>query len=123
VEGSVVSKGKLAVAWFHQHFVDQLDLDKCPLEEMREKMGEQATEQELRRALGRFGVNADLAVRPNRLLSGGQKARYVKSVFMIHVGCTRWVNSSTDNIMKIHACITLTVACIRGCIFLFLFHV
>jgi hypothetical protein len=123
VEGSVVSKGKLTVAWFHQHFVDQLDLDKCPLEEMREKMGEQATEQELRRALGRFGVNADLAVRPNRLLSGGQKARYVKSVFMIHVGCTRCVTSSTDNIMKIHARITLTVEFIRKCIFLFLFHV
>ena len=119
----MVSKGKLTVAWFHQHFVDQLDLDKCPLEEMREKMGEQATEQELRRALGRFGVNADLAVRPNRLLSGGQKARYVKSVFMIHVGCTRWVTSSTDNIMKIHACITLTVEFIRTCMFLFLVDV
>ena len=119
----MVSKGKLTVAWFHQHFVDQLDLDKCPLEEMREKMGEQATEQELRRALGRFGVNADLAVRPNRLLSGGQKARYVTSVFMIHVGCTRCVTSSTGNTMNMHARITLTVEFIRTCIFLFLFYV
>jgi len=34
---------------------------------------------------------------------------YVKSVFIIHVGCARCVTSSTDNNMKIHAGITLTV--------------
>ena len=45
--------------------------------------------------------------------------RYVKSVFMIHVGGTRCVTSSTDNIMKIHARITLTVEFIRTCICLF----
>jgi hypothetical protein len=121
-----VSKGKLTVAWFHQHFVDQLDLDKCPLEEMREKMGEQATEQELRRALGRFGVNADLAVRPNRLLSGGQKARYVTSVFMIHVGCTRCVTSSNFQYRQHYenTCLYHFDCCMyTRCIFLFLFHV
>ena len=48
---------------------------------------------------------------------------YVKSVFVIHVGGTRYVTSSTDNIMKIHARITLTVEFIRICIFLFLFYV
>ena len=47
----------------------------------------------------------------------------VKSVFIIHVVGTRCVTSSTDNIMKIHARITLTVECIRGYIFLFLFYV
>ena len=41
---------------------------------------------------------------------------YVKSV---HVGGTRCVTSSTDNIMKIHVRITLTVEVIRTCIFLF----
>jgi hypothetical protein len=48
---------------------------------------------------------------------------YVKSVFMIHVGGTRCVTSSTDNIMKIHFCITLNVEFIRGYIFKFLFYV
>ena len=47
----------------------------------------------------------------------------MKLVFVIHVGGTRCVTSSTDNIMKIHARITLTVECIRTCIFLFLFYV
>jgi hypothetical protein len=45
--------------------------------------------------------------------------RYVKSVFVIHVGGTRCVTSSTNNIMKIHACITLNVEFIRTCIFIF----
>jgi hypothetical protein len=44
---------------------------------------------------------------------------YVKSVFIVHVGGTRCVTSSTDNIMKIHVRITLTVEVIRTCIFLF----
>ena len=50
-------------------------------------------------------------------------AKYVKSIFIIHVGCTRCVTSSTDNIMKIHARITLTVEFIRTCIFVCLFYV
>jgi hypothetical protein len=49
--------------------------------------------------------------------------RYVKSVFMIHVGGTRDVTSSTDNIMNIHARITLTVEFIRGYIFIFFLYV
>jgi len=48
---------------------------------------------------------------------------YVKLVFVIHVGGTRGVPSSTDNIMKRLARITLTVEFIRTFIFLFLFYV
>ena len=44
---------------------------------------------------------------------------YVKSVFIVHVGGTRCVTFSTANNMKIHVRITLTVECIRTCIFLF----
>ena len=50
-------------------------------------------------------------------------AKYVKSIFIIHVGSTRCVTSSTDNIMKTHARITLTVEFIRTCIFISLFYV
>ena len=46
-------------------------------------------------------------------------AKYVTSIFMIHVGCTRCVTSSTDHNMKIRARITWTVECIRTCIFIF----
>ena len=47
----------------------------------------------------------------------------VREVFIIHVGGTRCVTSSTDNIMKIRARITLTVEFIRTCIFIFWFYV
>ena len=50
-------------------------------------------------------------------------ARMVREVFMIHVGGTRCVTSSTANMMKIQARITLTVEFIRTCIFIFLFYV
>ena len=42
----------------------------------------------------------------------------VREVFIVHVGGTRCVTSSTDNNMKIHARITLKVEFIRTCIFL-----
>ena len=48
---------------------------------------------------------------------------YVKSVFVIHGGGTRYVPSSTDNILKIRARITLTVEFIRTCNFIFLLYV
>jgi len=44
----------------------------------------------------------------------------VREVFVVHVGGTRCVTSSTDNIMKRQARITLTVDCTRGCIVIFL---
>jgi hypothetical protein len=47
------------------------------------------------------------------------QARYVKSVFIVHVGGTRCVTSSTDHYMNIHARITLSIEFIRTCIFLF----
>ena len=50
---------------------------------------------------------------------------YVKSIFVVHVGCTRCVTSNTDHSlhvhMQIHAWITLTVECIRACMLMFLF--
>ena len=51
------------------------------------------------------------------------RAGLVEAVFIIHVGGTRYVTSSTDNIMKIRARITLTVEFIRTCICLFLLYV
>ena len=46
-------------------------------------------------------------------------ASQVREVFVIHVGGTRCITSSTDNILKILARITWTVECIRTCILIF----
>ena len=48
---------------------------------------------------------------------------YVKSVFVVHVGGTRCVTSRTGKNIKRRARITLTVACIRTCILIFLVYV
>ena len=48
-----------------------------------------------------------------------EKSVQVREIFVVHVGGTRCVTSSTDHIMKIHARITLTVEFIRGYILLF----
>ena len=69
---------------------------------------------------------AKAGTRRTKEARGGDEAQgtlYVKSVFIVHVGCTRCVTFSTANNMKIHVRITLTVECIRTCIFLFLFYV
>jgi hypothetical protein len=84
-----------------------------------------------------FGVFLGLDINdwPTCVRESGFKDReYVKSVFIVHVGCTRRVlvvyssctcrvPSSAENNMKIHARITLTVECIRTCICFFLFEV
>ena len=44
---------------------------------------------------------------------------YVKSVFVVHVGCTRCVASNPDHTMHRQARITVGVGCTRACIVLF----
>jgi hypothetical protein len=67
--------------------------------------------------LRQFGQRPDLR---QRMPCADQ---YVKSAFIVHVGGTRCVTSSTDNIMKVHARRTLNVEFIRSCIFIFYFYV
>ena len=60
----------------------------------------------------------------DRDVHGGERTgKIIIPVIIVHVGGTRCVTSSTDNMMKIQARITLTVECIRGCIFLCLVDV
>ena len=60
---------------------------------------------------------------PHQVAAAAAAAVQVKYVFIVHVGGTRCVTSSTDHSMTIHVRITLTVEVIRTCIFVFLFDV
>lgn len=75
IDGAVVARGKARIAYFSQHFVDNLSLDRCALEEIRLQVGPQAKEQELRKRCGAFGIQGELQTQKIQLLSGGQKAR------------------------------------------------
>ena len=76
---------------------------------------------DVRSALMSTGAPSNLVV--SRSVFFETKIFWVREVFVIHVGGTRCVTFSTDNNMKIHGRITLTVEFIRGCILIFLFYV
>ena len=69
-------------------------------------------------AVGKVAV-FEKGPRPNQPSRGKKFDQSVREVFIIHVGGTRCVTSSIENITKRHARITLTVEVIRTCIFLF----
>ncbi|KAJ7376206.1 ATP-binding cassette sub- F member 3 [Desmophyllum pertusum] len=79
VSGLKFSHRNLKIGYFSQHHVDQLGSEQSPLELLASKFPGQH-EEEYRRQLGRYGVIGDLALRPVRSLSGGQKSRVVMAV-------------------------------------------
>jgi len=74
LEGFVYKSGKLRVGYFTQHFVDQLDLMKTPVECLA-AIAPGVKEQELRSHIGTMGLSGDIVLRAVNTLSGGQKAR------------------------------------------------
>jgi ATP-binding cassette subfamily F protein 3 len=71
----------LAIGYFAQHQVDQLDPDASPLRHLERleasdrSAGKPATEQQLRDFLGGFGFHGDRATEAVAPFSGGEKAR------------------------------------------------
>ncbi len=65
---------KLKLAFFTQHHVDQLNLEYTPIEQIASMYGDIANDK-IRSHLASFGITGNLMLRPNYLLSGGQKTR------------------------------------------------
>lgn len=72
--GIVYRHNKLKLAMFTQHHVDQLDLELSPIEQIAKEYPDLASDV-IRSHLSSFGITGNLALRPNYLLSGGQKSR------------------------------------------------
>ncbi|PVV00305.1 hypothetical protein BB560_005319 [Smittium megazygosporum] len=73
--GGIVHKhGRLKVAYFSQHHVDQLSVDLTSVAHMA-KLYPGKSEEEYRRHLGAFGISGMLALQKIGTLSGGQKSR------------------------------------------------
>ncbi len=64
----------LAVGYFAQHQLEQLDPDASPLLHLQ-RLGTPARDQELRNFLGGFGFSNEQALAPTRPFSGGEKSR------------------------------------------------
>ncbi|KAI8820744.1 P-loop containing nucleoside triphosphate hydrolase protein [Fimicolochytrium jonesii] len=74
--GIVQRHGRLRMALFSQHHVDQLELGASSVQFLQAKFpGMQ--EEEYRRVLGRYGLTGTTALQPIGTLSGGQKSRAV----------------------------------------------
>jgi len=72
--GAVARNGKLRIAVFTQHHVNQLDLAATPVDFLARAFPGAAPDA-VRAHLGAFGVSGDLALQTMRTLSGGQKSR------------------------------------------------
>jgi len=78
-EGRRSAHKHLRVSHFTQHFVDQLDLEVCPVELVQRHLPGLRHE-EYRKMLGQFGVGGAPATQQIASLSGGQKARVAMAV-------------------------------------------
>ncbi len=73
--GTVTIGANVDVAYFAQHQVDALDLNKTVEQEFRHSVGEQQKNRNLRTVLGSFGFSGDAVDRRVGDLSGGERTR------------------------------------------------
>lgn len=72
--GMVSRHGRLRIAYFSQHHVDQLDMKVSSVAHLA-RLWPGRNEEEYRRHLGRFGISGMVGLQPIHTLSGGQKSR------------------------------------------------
>lgn len=74
--GMVRAHQHLRIGRYHQHLTDQLDIELSPLEFMMKQFPDYATKvEEMRRAVGRYGITGIYQTLPIKNLSDGQKSR------------------------------------------------
>lgn len=66
--------GRLRIAYFSQHHVDQLEMDLSAVAYLA-RLFPNKNEEEYRRQLGRFGISGMVGLQSIATLSGGQKSR------------------------------------------------
>ena len=83
ISGSCYRHSKLRLAVFAQHHIEQLDLELSPVEQIQKYYPNTETEK-IRAHLGHYGISGNLALRPNYLLSGGQKSRVALALILMN---------------------------------------
>ena len=79
IAGNRVEGHNLAIGYFSQHQVDDLELDKSAMAHIR-ALDDKVTEQQIRDFLGGFDFHGDKVKDPVRTFSGGEKARLALAV-------------------------------------------
>lgn len=75
-EGAVSRSPHVRVGRFHQHFMEQLDMEQTPLDFLLCEWNNEPIEG-LRASLGRFGISGTQQLTPMKKLSGGLKSRVI----------------------------------------------
>lgn len=75
IAGKVELGNNVDIAYFAQHHVDALDLDKSVIDEFSSKVKEKAGDRNLRTILGSFGFSGEGAETQVAKLSGGERTR------------------------------------------------
>ena len=83
MNGLCYRHSKLRLAVYAQHHIDQLDLYLSPVEQIK-KFYPDNTDEQIRNHLGKFGITGNLSLRPNYLLSGGQKSRVCLALIVMN---------------------------------------
>lgn len=81
-KGFIIRHHNLRTAVFTQHLVQDIDLSKTPLELLLDIFPDQLKPQAARDYLGSFGVSGDRPLTKLRVLSGGQRTRFVFAMLM-----------------------------------------
>lgn len=81
LQGEVTTAKELNIGYFAQHQLEQLDFEASPLLHLQ-RIDAKATESDLRKYLGGFAFNNDMAIEPVAPLSGGEKARLVLALLV-----------------------------------------
>jgi ATP-binding cassette subfamily F protein 3 len=82
LSGSAKLGANVDIAYFAQHQVDALDLNKTVEQEFRHKVGEQPKNRNMRTVLGSFGFSGDAVERLVGDLSGGERTRLALAEIM-----------------------------------------
>lgn len=80
-QGELSFAKELKIGYFAQHQLEQLDSEASPLLHLQ-RIDKRATESDLRKYLGGFAFNNDMALSPVAPFSGGEKARLVLAMLV-----------------------------------------
>ena len=81
LKGEHTPAKELNIGYFAQHQLEQLDFQASPILHLQ-RIDAKATESDLRKYLGGFAFNNDMAIEPVAPLSGGEKARLVLALLV-----------------------------------------
>jgi ATP-binding cassette, subfamily F, member 3 len=84
MRGQCTLGANVDLAYFAQHQVEALDLERTALQELQAAAGQQHKDRNLRTVLGSFGFSGDAADRKVLALSGGERTRLALAKTMIN---------------------------------------